>query len=235
MSDRVNAAPKGNEKKLNYAKDNMERMPYEFYLEKYQQADPVDISNRLGIPYDCTGQEFTIMFMGNLYHITYPEFTVSHMKEEKEQLCESGAYYPLEADVYAKILVLRYLLNSSIFPHNGDFRAYRELPSGDLYYRQFQGRCVFRLCRKYGNRLEALEQIMNCLGASSVKLGDMGYELEIFEELYVRFILWEGDDEFPASAQILFSSNFPAAFGTYDLAEVGEICINTFGAIEKLL
>lgn len=76
---------------------------------------------------------------------------------------------------------------------------------------------------------------MSCLGASSVKLGDAGYELEILEELYVRFIFWEGDEEFPSSCQILFSSNFPAAFGTYDLAEVGEICINTFGAIEKLV
>ena len=76
---------------------------------------------------------------------------------------------------------------------------------------------------------------MNCLGASPLNLGDAGYELEIFEELYVRFIFWEGDEEFPASSQILFSSNFPAAFGTYDLAEVGEICINTCSAIEKLL
>ena len=59
--------------------------------------------------------------------------------------------------------------------------------------------------------------------------------MRIFEELYVRFILWEGDEEFPASSQVLFSSNFPAAFGAYDLAEVGEICINTFSNIEKIL
>ena len=80
-----------------------------------------------------------------------------------------------------------------------------------------------------------LKKVMDHLGAAPVKLGNMGYDLEIFEELYVRFILWEGDEEFPASSQVLFSSNFPAAFGAYDLAEVGEICINTFSNIEKIL
>ena len=88
---------------------------------------------------------------------------------------------------------------------------------------------------KFGSRLEKFKEIMECIGAVSVRLGDIGYELELFEELYLRFIFWEGDEEFPASSQILFSSNFPAAFGAYDLAEIGEICINTFCAIEKQL
>ncbi len=228
MSDRMEAAEKENGKGMNYAKDSMERMPYEFYMEKYRQTAPVTISNRLGIPYDFSSQEFTVMFMGNLYRITYPEFTVCHVEEDK-------SYYLLEDDIYAKILVLRYLLSSSIFPHNGDFRSYRELPSGDLYYRQFQGRCILRLNRKYGNRLELFEKIMERLGAVSVKLGDVGYELELFEELYIRFVFWEGDEEFPPSSQILFSSTFPAAFGAYDLAEIGELCINMFSAIERLL
>ena len=165
---------------FDYAKDNMERRPYEFYIEEYRQADPIEISNRLGIAYDVQKSEFIIFFMGVNYHV----------------------------------------------------RAYRELPSGELYYRQFQGRCIFRLNRKYGNRLETMERIMDTLGAAQVHMADKGYELEIFENFYLRFLFWEGDEEFPASSQILFSSNFPAAFDAYDLAEVGEICINAFDEIE---
>ena len=48
--------------KIEYAKDNMERVPYEFYIEKYQQAAPVSISTRLGIAYNLAKQEFTLMF-----------------------------------------------------------------------------------------------------------------------------------------------------------------------------
>lgn len=231
MTDGVEAPPRRQREKIEYAKDSMERKPYEFYMEKYQKSDPVSISTRLGISYNLAKQEFMLMFMGSIYYISYPDFAVRHENLETETI----AYYPLEEDVYAKILVLRYLLNASVFYHNGDFRSYKELPSGDLYARQFQGRCIFRLNRQYGNRLGKFKEIMDCLGTSPVHLGDVGYELELFEELYLRFLFWEGDEEFSSSSQILFSSNFPAAFGAYDLAEIGEICINTFHAIEKRL
>ncbi len=217
--------------KIEYAKDNMERMPYEYYMEKFKMSDPVSVSTRLGIAYNLAEQEFMFMFMGSLYYVHYPDFKVRHENLETE----TSTYYPLEEDIYAKILVLRYLLNASVFPHNGEFRSYKELPSGNLYARQFQGRCISRMNHKFGSRLEKFKEIMECIGAVPVHPGDIGYELELFEELYLRFIFWEGDEEFQASSQILFSSNFPAAFGTYDLAEIGEICINTFCAIEKQL
>ena len=63
---------------FDYAKDNMERRPYEFYIEKYRQADPIEISNRLGIAYDVQKSEFIIFFMGVNYHVSYPDFRVSH-------------------------------------------------------------------------------------------------------------------------------------------------------------
>lgn len=76
---------------------------------------------------------------------------------------------------------------------------------------------------------------METLNATPIHVGDVAYEIELFENLYIQFILWEGDEEFQPSAQILFSSNFPAAFGTYDLAEIGDICINTFSEVEKTI
>lgn len=44
-------------------------------------------------------------------------------------------------------------------------------------------------------------------------------------------ILWAGDDEFPPSAQILFSDNFPLSFSAEDMAVVGDI---TIGTMKKL-
>ena len=67
----------------------MERRPYEFYIEEYLQADPIEISNRLGIAYDVQKSEFTIFFMGVNYYVTYLDFRVRHKESE---LC----FYPLE-------------------------------------------------------------------------------------------------------------------------------------------
>ena len=52
MADDVQTVPGGHGKKIEYAKDNMERMPYEYYVEKFKMSDPVSISTRLGIVYN---------------------------------------------------------------------------------------------------------------------------------------------------------------------------------------
>ena len=76
---------------------------------------------------------------------------------------------------------------------------------------------------------------MDKLGAKRVEYGDIAYELEFMKDLYIRFIIWAGDEEFSPSAQILFSDNFPTSFTAEDLAYVGDICMNTFGVVGKNL
>ena len=66
---------------LNYEKDSKERMPWEHYLELYQEADPQEIAARLSIPYDSEKKTFTLTFLGSVYHITYPDFQVDHVSD----------------------------------------------------------------------------------------------------------------------------------------------------------
>ena len=58
---------------------------------------------------------------------------------------------------------------------------------------------------------------------------------ESYEDLFIKFILWEGDDEFPPSSQILFSDNFAVSFAAEDLAVAGDIAINMMKAVERKL
>ena len=80
---------------LNYEKDSKERIPYEHYLEVYQNADPKEISSRCDVPYDAEKQEFTVSLMGVSYRISWPE-EASGLYEEimeyagKIPCCEEG-------------------------------------------------------------------------------------------------------------------------------------------------
>ena len=137
---------------LNYDKDSKERMPWEHYLELYAKADPKEIASRLSIPYDEEAKEFTLTFLGSEYKITYPDFQVKHVADEKK--C-----YPLEDMIYAKILTIRFLLNGSASVGTGRFKTYREMPWGEVYLRQFDGRCIKRLAFTYGNRLDDFRRL----------------------------------------------------------------------------
>ena len=188
---------------LNYDKDSKERMPWEHYLELYAKADPKEIASRLSIPYDEEAKEFTLTFLGSEYKITYPDFQVKHVADEKK--C-----YPLEDMIYAKILTIRFLLNGSASVGTGRFKTYREMPWGEVYLRQFDGRCIKRLAFAYGNRLDDFRLVME-----------------------IQMILWEGDDEFPPSSQILFSDNFPVSFAAEDMAVMGDVIIGSLKAFLK--
>ena len=213
---------------FDYAKDSKEQRPYEYYLKTYQEIDPKEISERTGFFYDEERKVFTVVFMGSTYEISFPDYKISHKEDEK-------GVYPLEEAMNAKIFMVRYLSEKAKAPSSGKFLTYREVPWGEVYFRQFQGRCLMRLAFSYGNKLEAFKKVMTAMGAKPLEQGDCAFELEFMEGFFIRLILWEGDDEFPPSSQILFSDNFAVTFAAEDLAVAGDICINMMKAVERKL
>lgn len=213
---------------FDYAKDSKEQRPYEYYLKTYQEIDPKEISERTGFFYDEEKKVFTVVFMGSSYEISFPDYKISHKEDEK-------GVYPLEEAMNAKIFMVRYLSEKAKTLSSGKFLTYREVPWGEVYFRQFQGRCLMRLAFSYGNKLEAFKKVMTAMGAKPLEQGDCAFELEFMEGFFIRLILWEGDDEFPPSSQILFSDNFAVTFAAEDLAVAGDICINMMKAVERKL
>ncbi len=148
----------------------------------------------------------------------YPEFTV-------QPLNEAYAFDALSTMNPAKILVVRFLLESAATQGTGKFLTYREVPWGEVYYRQFNGRCMLRLAYGFGNKLDAFRKAMETMHAEPVKAADVAYQVEVFPGYFVQFLLWEGDEEFAPSSQILFSDNFPAGFHAEDLVVVCDVLI----------
>lgn len=214
--------------KLGYGKDSKERLPWEHYLSQYQESDPKEIAARLGISYDEEQKYFTLKFLGTVYQISWPDFQVSHEADDM-------GFYPLETMTYARTLTIRFLLNGAEASGTGKFKTYREMSWGEVYLRQFDGRCIKRLAFSYGNRIKDFQAIMEHMHCVPVKHGDIAYQLEIFPDYLVQMILWEGDDEFPPSSQILFSDNFPISFQAEDMAVMGDVIIGSLKSFAKCI
>ena len=214
--------------KLGYGKDSKERLPWEHYLSQYQESDPKEIAARLGISYDEEQKYFTLKVLGTVYQISWPDFQVRHEADDM-------GFYPLETMTYARTLTIRFLLNGAEASGTGKFKTYREMPWGEVYLRQFDGRCIKRLAFSYGNRIKDFQAIMEHMHCVPVKNGDIAYKLEIFPDYLVQMILWEGDDEFPPSSQILFSDNFPISFQAEDMAVMGDVIIGSLKSFAKCI
>ena len=207
---------------LDFEKNNKDRLPYLHYLELFSKKNPFEMAERCRTAYDPETQCFTLRLMGQTYSIHWPDFVISHP--------EDGRYWALDA-INAKILVLRYFLDGSFTPASGRFLSYRDFPWGEVYIQQFSGRCLNRFAFTFSKRTSDLKRAMECVGAVPIPEGDFGYQLEFMDGLFLRFSLWLADDEFPPSAQILFSDNFALAFTAEDMAVVGDVSIGMLGKL----
>ena len=208
---------------IEYGKNNKERVPYEHYKAIFTKTDPLLISERCNLPFDDESKTFSICLMEESYTIHHPS---AEIRNKNGDVMET---------MNASILLLRYLSEGSYAKPTGKLLTYRDIPWGEVYFPNFQGRCISRLSRTFGNRIDAFEKAMEKINAQKIEMGDSAYKFAFIDNLYIYFILWGGDDEFPASAQILFDDNIPLAFTAEDIAVVGDISIGKLKQIADTL
>lgn len=203
--------------------NHKEEVPFEHYLEKYQTLNPEEAAQRLNILYDAEDQEFRLRFMGHEYAVACPVFAVRplDLPEGEPDLFRSS--------IPAQMFLLRYLLEGQYVQGSGKFMTFREVPTyGELYIQPFTGRCLKRLTYGFGYKLNAFAEAMERIpGVKKLSMGDVSYEFELINGYHMQFIFWEGDDEFPPSAQILYSDNFQFGFHAEDMVVAGDLSITT--------
>lgn len=198
-----------------YRADNLTGMPLEHYMGRLKTADASEISARLGLEWD--GRGFTLRVLGEDRHINFPAFDDEGWTDRW------------------RILFGRYLLEGKKASPMHGFLTYPEMPWGETYNEKFRQRCILRLAGTYGFRPAVFDAVCKAMGAAHIPASGDCWEFEFLPGLLVRFTLWEGDDEFPAAAQILFSDNFPDAFAAEDRVVVCEYILGEMKRVGSTL
>jgi len=72
------------------------------------------------------------------------------------------------------------------------------------------------------------------LGGVKAGDGDISYILPFFPKIYVKVILWEADDEFPAASNFLFDNKSSFHMDTDGLNELANATVERMvGEVEK--
>ena len=195
--------------------NHKEGVPFEYYLGLYEKLDPQEASARTGAAFD--GEAFTLRLVNAEYRITWPRYTITADREDAFAL----------KSLPGQTFLLRWLLEGKQVPARGQFKTFREMPWGELYIQPFTGRCLTRAAFTFGTRVDKFAAAMEKLGAKKLDHGDAGYELELLPGFVMQLIVWEGDDEFPPNAQVLYSDNFAEGFAAEDRVVAGDILIST--------
>jgi len=181
-------------------------------LNELSKLDPdVVIENALA-EYDGVNGTYQLSVLGEIFTLD-PEKRILH--------------YPYDMSDHVMgsmaVLILHYLANARPGQYRNKLISYRELPNGMVFYGAFRNIAIEPIAHKFGNDLEMFEKHALALGGQKVASGEMGYEFRFFPRVTVTYVMWSGDDEIPAAANILFDASAPEQLHTEDLAEIGEV------------
>lgn len=192
--------------------NHKEEVPFSHYEGLFRELDPRDALERLPSVAFADGK-FTLTLLGRTYDIAWPEYGIA-VREEVAL-----------PNLPTQTFLLRYLLKAREIPGAGQWKTFREMPWGELYIQPFTGRCLTRSAFTFGTRIAAFRTACERLGARKLPHGDAGYEFPFLGPYSMQILVWEGDDEFPPSAQLLYTDNFAKGFAAEDRVVAGDILI----------
>lgn len=193
--------------------NNKEEVPFSHYESLFRALQPEAALERLPHVTFEAGR-FEITLLGRRYAVAWPDYALEALDGESTP------------NLPTQTFLLRCLLEAKEVPWAGSWKTFREMPWGELYLQPFTGRCLTRSAYSFGTRLEAFRRACEKLGGKRIANGDAGYEFDFFGPYAMRIQVWEGDDEFPPNAQILYTDNFAAGFAAEDRVVAGDILIN---------
>ena len=197
--------------------NHKEEVPFAHYEEKFRALDPASVAERLSeVSWD--GTEFTVSLLNLTFAISHPEYAIRAL--------DDGKLPPLPTQTF----LLRYLLESRDVAWRGEWKTFREMPWGEMYIKPYTGRVLTRAAFSLGTRVAAFKAAAEKMGAEPVKHGDAGYCFTLVGGYRMQILVWEGDDEFPPNAQVLYSDNFAEGFAAEDRVVAGDILISTIKA-----
>jgi hypothetical protein len=177
----------------------------------FKNYDPIAMGKNAHCNYDIKKCQFEVRLLGETYFVEYPGGTVTNGKNE-------------EFDNYSvKIFILRYLMNAKGKEKTDQWVSFKEFPDGPLYYANFHKRCLQVFAQIGNERPDSLKAYMNALGGSPFGKGDLSWQFTVVPGVDIVWILWFGDDEFEAEAQILFEKSLIEVFNIKDLAILGDV------------
>jgi hypothetical protein len=122
-----------------------------------------------------------------------------------------------------RALLLHYLLRADGSRLTGNWVGYKDIPGGLLYAGVFARRVTEPLMRKFGKSAKLFREVGYRLGGESAGVGDASFHLLALPRIPLQYVLWEGDEEFPPSAQLLFDSSVDHYLPLEDIVVLGQI------------
>ena len=192
--------------------NHKEEVPFAHYEERFGKLDAAEAAQRTGAAWD--GEKFYVNLLGREFAISHPVYGIRAL--------DGGAIPPLPTQTF----LLRYLLECREVAWKGQWKTFREMPWGEMYIKPYTGRVLTRAAYTFSFKLAAFAAACEKMGAIKLPHGDAGFQFQLLRGYHIQILVWQGDDEFPPNAQVIYSDNFAEGFAAEDRVVAGDILIS---------
>ncbi len=176
-------------------------------VEAFSKKDPAIISSDAGVGYNKNDNELIVPFINKSYKISSPNGQIKDMEGNS-------------VSSYLSIIILHYLTTADGTSLTGRWISYRHLPGGDIYINPFTNRAIKPFLKQFGEQPDSFVRAAKMLGGKKAETSGINMVITVLPRVPICFTIWPGDDEFPASANILFDEKASSYLPTEDYAHI---------------
>jgi hypothetical protein len=181
---------------------------YSEAIKAFGLKNPFEMAANAGADYNKNNNKIIFNYYSSPVKVNYPSGEIEHEPE-------------ITLNKNEKILILQYITGACGVIPKENWISFIQLPNGINHQAPFVVEALSPLAEKYGNNFNDFLKCAGSLGAVKITLGDKGVVLPVFPKVPLAVCLWEGDDEFPANANMLFDITAPLHMTTAALWVLG--------------
>jgi hypothetical protein len=178
---------------------------YDLAFSRLRQADLADVCRRSGASL-VDADVIRLRFLARDYQIDRRQGSITPVSGTES------------VPVAERLLILHYLVTAGGMPPRNEPISFKELPEGVVYHPTFHKRAIQPLLNKFGTSPDKLITSAAALSGVDAHQGDTSVTIQAFPRVAVTWVLWRGDDEFPAEGTVLLDRGIQDYLPTEDIA-----------------
>lgn len=211
--------------KLDLKKQKYYRQAFEVACQHMRALDPRERAEKCGGHFERgasgEGGRISLSLFNSTYEVEFPDLLIASTEKKVVSLV-------------TKIILLHYLIKADGRPLSGQLIPYKEIPGGMLYAGVFGRRAVEPLIPVFGQSPERFLAAGFRLGGGKAEYGDASFVLLALPRIPMTYVLWKGDEEFPATIQLLFDKSAEGYISLEDIVVLSEMATSRLIALGRV-
>ncbi|EMS77885.1 DUF3786 domain-containing protein [Desulfotignum phosphitoxidans] len=165
------------------------------YFTRLAEQDPADVCRRAVCTYDEAAGIYGLTVWGREYAVDPRQGRI---------FCVNPDPYPEPLHPYFDLFAVHYLLSATEVPPAGQWISEKDIPGGSTFFRGPHAVPTHGIASRFDEDIQGFTRRCEQYGGTRLALADAAFSFFITPRVPVAVLFWQGDEEFPAEAKLLF-------------------------------